>query len=110
MTRLLQERTELMAAELVTIYWRDIPAQVTAQKGRTREKALLDARFQHAIDRAAMAAGMDDTDSYIAQWRRESTPLPDDMATAVADEIARIDAAYDRERLEHLVQAGGIET
>jgi hypothetical protein len=99
-----------MAAELVTIYWRDIPAQVTAQKGRTREKALLDARFQHAIDRAAMAAGMDDTDSYIAQWRRESTPLSDDMATAVADEIARIDAAYDRERLEHLVQAGGIET
>ncbi|MEE3205742.1 MAG: virulence factor [Actinomycetota bacterium] len=99
-----------MAAELVTIYWRDIPAQVTAQKGRTREKALLDAGFQHAIDRAAMAAGMDDTDSYIAQWRRESTPLSDDMATAVADEIARIDAAYDRERLEHLVQAGGIET
>ena len=110
MTRLPQERTELMAAELVTIYWRDIPAQVTAQKGRTREKALLDARFQHAIDRAAMAAGMDGTDSYIAQWRRESTPLSDDMATAVADEIARIDAAYDRERLEHLVQAGGIET
>ena len=110
MTRLPQERTELMAAELVTIYWRDIPAQVTAQKGRTREKALLDARFQHAIDRAAMAAGLDDTDSYIAQWRRESTPLSDDMATAVADEIARIDAAYDRERLEHLVQAGGIET
>ncbi len=110
MTPLPQERTELMAAELVTIYWRDIPAQVTAQKGRTREKALLDARFQHAIDRAAMAAGMDDTDSYIAQWRRESTPLSDDMATAVADEIARIDAAYDRERLEHLVQAGGIET
>lgn len=110
MTRLPQKRTELMAAELVTIYWRDIPAQVTAQKGRTREKALLDARFQHAIDRAAMAAGMDDTDSYIAQWRRESTPLSDDMATAVADEIARIDAAYDRERLEHLVQAGGIET
>ncbi|MEC9424199.1 MAG: virulence factor [Actinomycetota bacterium] len=99
-----------MAAELVTIYWRDIPAQVTAQKGRTREKALLDARFQHAIDRAAMAAGMDDTDSYIAQWRRESTPLSDDMATAVADEIARIDAAYDRKRLEHLVQAGGIES
>ncbi len=110
MTRLPQERTELMAAELVTIYWRDIPAQVTAQEGRTREKALLDARFQHAIDRAAMAAGMDDTDSYIAQWRRESTPLSADMATAVANEIARIDAAYDRERLEHLVQAGGIET
>ena len=47
-----------MAAQLVTIYWRDIPAQITAQQGRTREKALLDARFQHAIDRAAMIAGI----------------------------------------------------
>ena len=99
-----------MAAELVTIYWRDIPAQITAQEGRTREKALLGARFPHAIDRAAMVAGRDDTDSYIAQGRRESTPLSDDMAAAVADEVARIDAAYDPERLEHLVQSGGIET
>ena len=99
-----------MAAELITIYWRDIPAQVTAQEGRTREKALLGARFQHAIDRAAMVAGMDDTDSYVAQWRRESAPLSHNMAAAVAAEIARIDAAYDPERLEHLVQAGGIET
>ena len=99
-----------MAAELITIYWRDIPAQVTAQEGRTREKALLGARFQHAIDRAAMVAGMDDTDSYVAQWRRESAPLSDNMAAAVAAKIAHIDAAYDPERLEHLVQAGGIET
>jgi len=98
-----------MAAQLVTIYWRDIPAQVTAQQGRTREKALLDARFQHAIDRAAMIAGMDDTDSYVAQWLRETTPLADDMAAAVASEAARIDATYDRERLERLVQAGGVE-
>ena len=45
-----------MPAKLVTIYWRDIPAQVTAQAGRHREKALLDARFQHAIDRAATVA------------------------------------------------------
>jgi len=98
-----------MAAQLVTIYWRDIPAQVTAQQGRTREKALLDARFQHAIDRAAMVAGMDDTDSYVAQWRRETAALDGDMAAAVADEIARIDAAYDRGRLERLVKAGGVE-
>jgi len=98
-----------MAAQLVTIYWRDIPAQVTAQQGRTREKALLDARFQHAIDRAAMVAGMEDTDSYVAQWRREATALIGDMAAAVADETARIDATYDRDRLERLVTAGGVE-
>jgi hypothetical protein len=98
-----------MAAKLVTIYWRDIPAQVTAQQGRTREKALLDARFQHAIDRAAMVAGMDDSDSYITQWRRISTPCPADMAAAVAEETARLDGSYPKDRLERLVRSGGVE-
>ena len=57
-----------MAAELVTIYWRDIPAQITAQEGRTREKALLGARFQHAIDRAAMVAGMAKATQYVLPY------------------------------------------
>ena len=44
---------------IVTIYWRDIPAQVTATDadGQT-EKVLLEPRFQHAIDRAAHVAGL----------------------------------------------------
>ena len=98
-----------MAARLITIYWRDIPAQVTAQQGRSREKALLDARFQHAIDRAAMVAGMEDSDSYITQWRRISTPCPPDMAAAVATETARLDESYPVDRLERLVRSGGVE-
>ena len=98
-----------MAARLVTIYWRDIPAQVTAQQGRTREKALLDARFQHAIDRAAMVAGCSDSNTYIAEWRRETRPCDDDLASSVAGEAARIDAEYSGDRLERLVRAGGID-
>ena len=98
-----------MAAQLVTIYWRDIPAQVTAQQGRNREKALLDARFQHAIDRAAMVAGMDDTDSYVAQWRRETVECLVDLAPAVAVEAARPDESYPDDRLERLVRSGGVE-
>lgn len=98
-----------MAAQLVTIYWRDIPAQVTAQQGRNREKALLDARFQHAIDRAAMVAGMDDTDSYVAQWRREAVECLADLAPAVAVEAARLDESYPDDRLERLVRSGGVE-
>ena len=38
---------------LILISWRDIPSQVIVQRGRTREKAMLSARFQEAIDRAA---------------------------------------------------------
>ena len=36
--------------------------------------------------------------------------VPVNRASAVADESARFDAAYDLDRLEHLGQAGGIET
>ncbi len=98
-----------MSAQLVTIYWRDIPAQVTAQNGRRREKALLDARFQHAIDRAATVAGLTSTDDYVAEWRREARPCEGDAATTVAAEAARIDEAFPTDRLERLVRSGGLE-
>ena len=98
-----------MPFKLIIIYWRDIPAQVTAQKGRTREKALLEARFQHAIDRAAAVAGLTDTDSYIAQWKRETFACEGDMAEAVAKEASEIEDSYTAERLEQLVQQGGAE-
>ena len=80
-----------MSAKLITIYWRDIPAQVTAQKGRIREKALLDARFQHAIDRAASVAGLTDTDSYIAQWNRKTSDCDDELASIVANKASAIE-------------------
>jgi|TARA_Y100000294_G_scaffold79587_1_gene74802 hypothetical protein len=98
-----------VAAKIVTIYWRDIPAQITAQQGRTRERALLDARFQHAIDRAAMVAGCTDTNSYVAEWRREDGNCNGDLAASVATEVARIDAEYPTERLERLVGASGFD-
>jgi len=98
-----------MAAQIITIYWRDIPAQITAQEGRRRETALLDARFQHAIDRAAVVAGYTDTDSYIAQWHRESKNCADDLASAVSLEANRVNNEYPSERLERLVLNGGID-
>ena len=97
------------AAHLVTIYWRDIPAQVTAQRGRSREKALLDARFQDAIDRAAIVAGLTNTDSYLAEWRRVAARCNGDMAATVTAEVARLEDAYPEDRLERLIRAGGVE-
>ena len=98
-----------MPPKLITIYWRDIPAQVTAREGRVREKALLEARFQHAIDRAAAVAGLTDTDSYIAQWNRKTFACEGDMAEAVAKEATKIEENYPAERLEILVKQGGVE-
>ena len=60
--------------QVVTLYWRDIPAQVVAEKGRGRKreqaKIELHRRFALAIDEAAMRDGADSTDDYLADWRR----------------------------------------
>ncbi len=94
---------------ITTIFWRDIPAQVTATGGGTTEKALLADRFQHAIDRAAAVAGLTETEAYVAQWRKQSTPLVGEPRQAADEAAATIDTAYPRERLEQLVAQGGAE-
>ena len=98
-----------MAAELVTIYWRDIPAQITAQEGRTREKALLGARFQHAIDRAASIAGLTETAAYVGEWIRDEEELEEDLVAQVAARAAELEAQHDGDLLEELVQNGGFK-
>ena len=99
-----------MASSLITIYWRDIPAQITAQSGRVREKALLDPRFQLAIDQAAMVAGLSSTDDYVRQWRRETQDCGTDLAAVVAKELKKIEASYPPERVKNLVRSGGVES
>jgi hypothetical protein len=96
--------------DLTVIWWRDIPAQVTAGTGRGAARAQLDDRFQEAIDAAAMRAGLLGTDAYLAEWRRESRPCGDDLATEVAEEAAWLDAAYTDDVLARLVRANGKET
>jgi cvfA/B/C family virulence factor len=96
--------------ELTVIWWRDIPAQVTAKEGRTRAAIELASRFQEAIDAAAMRAGLIGTDAYLEEWRRETRACGDDMESEVAQEAERLDAAYTDDVLERLVQANGRET
>ena len=82
--------------QLVTIYWRDIPAQVNASSDDGKHQAMLSPRFQHAIDRAAGVAGLTDTDSYVQQWRRVSAPFEGDPTTAADDEVARLEVLVDQ--------------
>ena len=97
-----------MPAQLVTIYWRDIPTQVNAQRGRTRHPVPLPRRFLRAVDRAAMAAGLTNAHDYVREWRREARPCGDDLDAEARAEAARLDAAYPRERLQQLAAAGGV--
>lgn len=57
--------------EITIVYWRDIPAQVIVGKGRKAAKIQLPERFEQAIDRAAMKSGADQTDDYLAEWRKD---------------------------------------
>ena len=95
-------------AKLITVYWRDIPAQVIAKQGRTTSKVQLSERFQVAIDRAAMRAGKGSSDKYLEDWRREPRACSGDLEKAAAEEAERLEASFDDERLEAMVKAGGV--
>ena len=95
-------------AKKIIIYWRDIPAQVLAQRGRVRQKVHLSERFQEAIDRAAMRAGKGSSDAYIAEWRRETSVCEDDdLQAIVASEAQRLESEYSDERLLELIRSHG---
>lgn len=95
-------------AAITIVYWRDMPAQVIAGKGRRGVKLQLPERFEQAIDRAAMKSGAAGTDAYLAEWRRaEPYEVPGEDAEAAAAEAARIEAEYDQARLRVLIEAGG---
>jgi len=97
-------------AKLTVVYWRDIPAQVTVKAGRRTARAPLSERFETAIDRAAMKAKLRDSDSYLAEWRRGAAhECGDDVEAEAAAAAAALEAAYDDDRLQALVRAGGQE-
>ena len=93
---------------VIIVFWRDIPAQVIVGKGRRGAKVQLSERFERASDRAAMKAGARDADAYLAEWRKAA---PYDVAGDAEDvaraEAARIEAAYDTERLKTLIANDG---
>jgi len=95
-------------ANVVIVYWRDIPAQVIVGKGRRGEKRILPERFEQAIDRAAMKVGAEDTDAYLAEWRKAAPFEVAGEDAQVADaQVAKLDAEYDRERIKALIANDG---
>ncbi len=95
-------------AQLVVVYWRDIPAQVIVGKGRRAHKVQLSERFEQAIDRCAMRVGARDADAYLAEWRKappiEVAGSDEDVAKASASDL---EAAYDSDRLKELIANDG---
>jgi hypothetical protein len=77
------------------LYWHDIPLQVRGRAGRERANVSLPARFQEAVDAAAMAAGLIGDEAYTdgLRWSDpvERAGAPDEVAATVA---AAIDSQY----------------
>ena len=93
----------------IDILWRDIPSQVLVKRGRDRGKYMLSARFQEAIDRAAMRAGKGGSDAYLDEWRRVTTAI--DAEGALADIAAQlgqeIEAQYSDDDITRLAKQNG---
>ena len=99
-----------MSATLTVIWWRDIPAQVIARDSRRASKIVLHPRFQVAIDKAAVKAGLRAMDDYIAEWRKTQRACGDDLEAESAAEAARLETAFGKVELAALIAAGGAAT
>jgi len=95
-------------AQLIVVFWRDIPAQVIVKAGRQTAKRELPERFVQAIDAAAMRSGAASTDDYLADWRRaDPVPCGDDLEAEAEAAMARLVAEYDKARIIKLVNNQG---
>jgi Virulence factor len=69
----------------------------------------LSARFQEAVDRAAMRAGKGTSAAYLADWKRsEPRSCGEDLKAEAAAEAERIEARYSDADLEALVRSKGL--
>ena len=79
----------LAVTEFQVTYWRELPSLVVARSGDDVTKSLLAARFQGAIDEAAMRLGEIGSDDYLAGWRRSEWTAADGEPAEVAERISR---------------------
>lgn len=95
---------------LKVITWRDIPAQVNGTSGDQKVQVELPPRFQKAIDRAAMVAGLKDANSYIAEMGAQTRIAPtDDIEADVATLVHELEEAFPLEVLNEFVRTGGFD-
>jgi hypothetical protein len=68
----------------------------------------LEERFEKAVDKAAMRAGLYGSDGYLSEWRRDTTACGDDIEAILETTVNQIQTDYTEERLAVLIAAGGI--
>mgnify|MGYP001247896153 FL=1 len=95
-------------AEMIILWWKDIPAQVIVKKSRREQfKYVLEERFEKAIDRCAMRGREIDTDSYLAGFSK-SVPVKvegDDLQSLATAKGKQLEAEYTNEKLEQIIRS-----
>ena len=95
--------------QVVYIFWRVIPAQFIVGKGRQAKKVKLPDRFEKAIDKCAMKLNFTDTDSYLKEWRKTSPIYCEGSLEDIIEmENKRFDVAYNNNKLNKLIENGGM--
>ncbi|HSG18120.1 MAG TPA: virulence factor [Anaerolineae bacterium] len=96
-------------AEYQILYWHDIPLQVRAGSRRSRVRLELAPRFQEAVDRVAMAAGLTGTDEYLDGFRwgetQEREGSNEEVAAAVVSELETAYLQLDWQRSVRTIRA-----
>ena len=74
-------------AKYKILYWHDIPSQIRVEDENEKLNKQLPARFQDAIDSAAMKAKVIDDDSYTDGFRWSEEKLRAGSAAVVAEQL-----------------------
>ena len=88
--------------------WRELPSMVAARAGDETVKAELAARFQEAIDEAAMRLGATDSDAYLDGWTRGDWTPAEGNGPDVCDRVvAELEQQWPAETLTAYLDALG---
>jgi hypothetical protein len=87
-------------AEYQVTRWRDLPSLVAVRAGEDTVKSELPARFQEAIDEAAMRLGDTGADDYLTGWERSAWTEADGTPGEVLERVAaELDAQWPADRI-----------
>ncbi|GAA1931284.1 virulence factor [Nocardioides hwasunensis] len=88
------------STEFQVTRWRELPSMVAARQGDETAKVQLAARFQEAIDEAAMRLGDTGATDYLEGWERTPWTGADGSPAEVLDRVAaELDADWPAEKI-----------
>ncbi|MEO9174606.1 MAG: virulence factor [Gaiellales bacterium] len=95
-------------AEYQITSWRELPSMVVAREGDVQVKTQLAARFQEAIDEAAMRLGDTSSDAYLAGWDRGGWTPGSGTPSALAEQVvARLEGEWPEDAIEAFLDGLG---